>query len=314
MADHTRQLLRWLAAHDTPDRVVLLCDDAPLPAVARGTVVVRLLGCLADTGVGLPAQLLASGVGAVEAGPCPSRPDEAAAHVAGWRRVLSERVRPHAAPRRLRRGRPVVLVLGAVPLPRRVLLGLGMRDASPLDLDLDDAARTLVALRLLGADTRLAAARPPTTDGDLPTGPEPTSGPAGPGSAAAALAVDGCVACGVCVRACPHDALVLEHEGGTSTLRHAREACRSELECLRLCPAGAFSTSGPVPLADVLTEPLVTLAEVATAACTRCGARHPSDGGSLCPTCRFREGNAFGSSLPPGLAARLARERGDVPG
>ena len=308
MADPTRQLLRWLAAHDVPGRVLLLCADAPLPPVARDTLVVRLPGCLEDAGIGLPAQLLASGVGAVEVTPCPSDPEAAAAHVRGWTEVLGDRVRAHTTPPLLRRGRPTVLVLGQVPLPRRVVLGLGGLDSTPLDLELDDAARTIAALRLLGvapgaddaAPVQGEDAAPPVADGIAA---------AGPPSAAAALAVDGCVACGVCVRACPHDALVLDHDGDTSTLTHLREDCRSELDCLRLCPVDAISTAGALPLADVLAAPTAILAEVRTAACERCGARHPADEGPLCATCRFREGNAFGSSMPPGLAERLARRR-----
>lgn len=301
MADPTRALLRWLAAHDTPERVLLACTDAPVPRVARRTVVVRLEGCVRDVGVGLPAQLLASGVGAVEVLPCPAAPEEAAAHVAAWAAVLPDGVAPFTAPRRAR-VRPEVLVLGQIPLPRRTLLGLGLRDTTPLDLDLDDAGRTLEALRMLEASGR-AVPR------GAPAEPAETAGAPAAAAAAARLLVDGCTACGVCVRACPHDALVLDHADGVSTLTHLREQCRSELECVRLCPVDAYSTTGPLPLAELLEEPVVTLAQLRTAACERCGARHPADEGALCTTCRYREGNAFGSALPPALLARLTAGR-----
>ncbi|WP_413450739.1 4Fe-4S dicluster domain-containing protein [Georgenia phoenicis] len=293
MADAVRALLRWLAAHDCPERVLLACADAELPRVARGTVVVRLEGCVRDVGVGLPAQLLASGVGAVEVLPCPDAPDAAAAHVAAWSAVLPDGVTPFVAPRR-GRSRPEVLVLGRIPLPRRTLLGLGLRDTTPLDLELDDAARTLAALRLLEESGRA----------------RPREAPAVEHPAATRLLVDGCTACGVCVRACPHDALVLEHADGTSTLTHLREQCRSEHECVRLCPVDAYSAAGPLPLAELLEEPVVTLARLTTAACERCGAKHPADEGALCPTCRYRGSNAFGSALPPALLARLAPGQG----
>lgn len=301
MADTTRPLLRWLAAHDPLEHVLLACAGTTLPRVARGTVVVRLDGCLKDTGIGLPAQLLAVGVDVVEVLPCPTAPDEAAAQVASWRTVI-DGVAPFAPARRVR-SRPEVLTLGQIPVPRRVVLGLSLRDL-PLDLGLDDAARTITALRLLEAAGRT---RPrPTTPHD--PGPAQVDG-AGPPAAAATLAVTGCTACGVCVRACPHDALVLEHDGDGSTLTHLREDCRSELDCLRLCPVDAISTAGPVPLAELLEEPVVTLSEVSTAACERCGARHPAVEGPLCPPCRFREGNAFGSALPPGVLEKLAALR-----
>lgn len=301
MADHTRALLRWLAAHDCPERVLLVCADAEPPRVARGTVVVRLEGCLRDVGVGLPAQLLASGVGTVEVLPCPADPDAAAAQVAGWSAVLPDGVTPFVPPRR-GRSRPEVLLLGRIPLPRRTLLGLGLRDTTPLDLELDDAARTLAALRLLEESGRARPRETPTAEHPVAAG------------AATRLLVDGCTACGVCVRACPHDALVLEHTDGTSTLTHLREQCRSELECVRLCPVDAYSAAGPLPLAELLEDPVVTLAQLSTAACERCGARHPADEGALCGTCRYRESNAFGSALPPALLARLAEGSGPQPG
>src|SRR5699024_9557335 len=121
-------------------------------------------------------------------------------------------------PRRGRRTKDV-LTLGQVPLPRRVLLGLPTE--SVLDLSLDDAARTLVAFQMLQETGRArlpgAGARPPdapgTTTSAVAVDAAPNQ-PAGPPSSAAALSVSGCIACGVCVRACPHDALVLEHADG----------------------------------------------------------------------------------------------------
>lgn len=306
MADPTRALLRWLAAHDTPERVLLVCADATLPRAARRTVVVRTEGCVRDVGIGLPAQLLASGVRTVEVLPCPADPDASAAQVDAWSAVLPDGVAPFT-PRRRGWSRPEVLVLGRIPIPRRTVLGLGLRDSTALDLDLDDAGRTLAALRLLEESGR---ARPRETAAEEAVGP-----PAPPLAAAAArLLVDGCTACGVCVRACPHDALVLDHADGVSTLSHLREQCRSELDCIRLCPVDAYTTTGPLALAELLEEPVTVLATLTTAACERCGARHPADDGALCPTCTYREGNAFGSALPPALLSRLARGQGPQAG
>ncbi|WP_454084945.1 DUF362 domain-containing protein [Georgenia sp. Marseille-Q6866] len=306
MSDPNRALLRWLAAHDTPERVVLICADAEPPRVARGTVAVRLEGCVRDVGVGLSAQLLASGVGVVEVLPCPTDPGAAATHVAAWSAVLPDGVASFSPPRR-RRSRPDVLVLGQIPLPRRTLLGLGLRDRTPLDLDLDDAGRTLAALRLLEEAGRARPREDPAAAAEGRAAPPPAA-------AAARLLVEGCTACGVCVLACPHDALVLDHADGVSTLAHLREQCRSELECVRLCPVDAYSTTGPLALAELLEEPVAVLARLTTAACERCGARHPADEGALCPTCRYREGNAFGSALPPALLARLGPAAGTQAG
>jgi NAD-dependent dihydropyrimidine dehydrogenase PreA subunit len=284
-------LLRWIAAHDVPRRVVLLCDDTPLPDAGRGDLVVRVPGCLKDASIGLPAQLLACGVPEVVVVVCGDSPDEVRATADLWRRTILSGVEVDDDPA------PRVRWLGATPVSRRGLLGLRSLEGFPLDLDADETARTLAALGIL-RDRGQAA-------------PEVSEA-----SPARALAVVGCTACGVCVEACPHDALALVHDGATSTLLHARDACRGDLDCVRLCPVDAFTDGGPIPLDDLAREPGRTLAVVATTTCPRCFARHGGASGVLCPACTFRVENAFGSSLPPGAAERLAatRPEGRSPG
>lgn len=301
MADPIRALLRWLAAQDPIRLLLLTCPDVAVPRVARGTVAVRADRCLGEWDIGLPAQILVSDVAQVLTLPC----EDAQDRVTAWQRQLPE-VQPFHAPRRGRRPADV-LVLGQVPLPRRALLGLSTRGA--LSLSEDHDARTLTAVRILREQGR-ATVSPPASAGS----PSALSaGAATPGdhepAAAAALAVDGCIACGVCVRACPHDALALEHEGDSSTLSHLAESCRSEHQCAALCPVDAITVTGQLSLASVLDEPGRMLATVATSPCRRCGGRHPSTDGPLCPACRFREANAFGSALPPGAVDKLAELR-----
>ena len=81
-------LLRWIAVHDVPRRVVLLCDDTPLPDAGRGDLVVRVPGCLKDASIGLPAQLLACGVPEVVVVVCGDSPDEVRATADLWRRTI----------------------------------------------------------------------------------------------------------------------------------------------------------------------------------------------------------------------------------
>jgi len=316
MTDPTKGLLRWLGAHDPVPRLLLACPDLPVPRGARGTVVVRAHRCLGECGVGLPAQLLVSGVDQVLTLPCAAGQER----VTIWQQQLPD-VQPFHAPPRGRRPAEV-LVLGQVPLPRRMLLGLSTQHA--LDLDEDDAARTLTAVRMLQEQGRatLPAAVSRPHESTPATGP--TGGPAGAAAAGTAgsqaaepaaatrFMVDGCTACGVCVRACPHDALALEHDGDTSTLSHLTESCRSEHECVALCPVDAFTATGHHSLTSVLDEPVKVLARVRTSSCTRCGARHPGTEGQLCPACRFRAANTFGSALPPGVAEKITglRRRG----
>ena len=103
---------------------------------------------------------------------------------------------------------------------------------------------------------------------------------------------------------------------GASAGVHNLDACRGELDCLRLCPVDAVADGGAIPLEALAREPRRTLAVVATTTCPRCFARHDAASGSLCAACAFRVDNAFGSSLPPGAVARLAaaRPQGANPG
>ncbi|MBK7822757.1 MAG: 4Fe-4S binding protein [Tessaracoccus sp.] len=283
MTDSTLSLLRWLAAHDVPRRMVLLCPDAPVPDIGRGAVAVRLTGCVADASIGLPAQLLACGVGEVAVVICGDRAEEVRALGERWRATIVtgvEIVESPPPPGRWRKA-PEVLTLGAIPVSRRGLLGLAGAGPFPLDLDGDDTARTLAALDLLRARGQAV----------LEVREE---------SPARALAVDGCTACGVCVHACPHDALSLTHDGAVSKLVHLRDACRGELDCMRLCPMEAISDGGPIPFDDLAGEPGRVLAAVATTACPRCQARHAGGRGTYCAACAFRVANPFGTSAPPG--------------
>ena len=319
MTDPTKGLLRWLGAHDPVPRLLLTCPEMPVPRVERGTVAVRAHRCLGECDIGLPAQLLVSGVGQVLTLPCAA----AEQRVTAWQQRLHG-VQTFHAPRRGRRPAET-LVLGQIPLPRRALLGLSTRGT--LDLSHDDASRTLTAVRMLQDQGRAtvsssssAGARPEAAPRAAAGTAGATSVAAGPAdstverAAAAVLTVDGCTACGVCVRACPHDALTLEHDGDTSTLTHLTEDCRSEHQCVALCPVDAFTVTGHHSLASVLEEPVRVLATVETSPCERCGARHPSTDGPLCPACRFREANAFGSALPPGVADKLTALRRQATG
>lgn len=101
----------------------------------------------------------------------------------------------HPRPRQyVRTGAPVVTFgrippVDRVPLPRRAVFGLAI--SAPISFDDDDQDRTLHSLEVLGlgeeASSRL-------TD-------QPQS---------LVLQASGCTMCGVCVKACPHDALAIE--------------------------------------------------------------------------------------------------------
>jgi len=219
---------------------------------------------------GLAAQLLAVGVEQVLV-----MTDQT---LGPWRQVLGDAVATLGPPRRRWRT-PKHVVVGQTPVARRAVLGLPVR--CPIDLSCDDADRTLAALALLRAHGRI----PDDDDGGFVAAEHPAS----------RLVVSGCTACGVCVQACPVDALVLSHDGTTSVLVHSADRCRSAAQCVRLCPSAALVASARATFAQVLDEPVVVLATITTTTCPRCGARHVGDPGSWCPLCTFRRTHVFGS-------------------
>lgn len=270
-----------------PEVVVLACSHAVVPTAPVTAVGVVVDGCLADVRLSLLAQLLACGVSEIQVCPCPECPDATAQRLAVWRRVFGT-VGPvpvdatSATSTRRRRSGPV-FDLRSPSVSRRSLFGMRSRLEPPFDLSGDDAARGIDAMRILRDQGRILA--------------EPALAGAADRVGLALLA-DGCTACGVCVRACPHGAIELSDEGGVGVLRHRREACRCDQACLRLCPEAALTVSAELSVIDLLDGAVVELARVTTAVCSRCGARHPASDGSLCPPCRFRRANPFGSANP----------------
>lgn len=176
-----------------------------------------------------------------------------------------------------------------VPVDRRGLLGLSRRSTPPWpthDPDSDDHARLLTSLRAAGVS---AVEQPP------------------PG---VALAASGCTACGVCVAACPHDALNLVVDGKWTTLQHSMQACQGEQQCVALCPVNALTTPGKLSWDDVLEGLPVALASMEMSVCERCRTRFPAASESRwCETCRIRRSDPFGSHLPE-AAIKLLQARG----
>lgn len=288
-------MLRWLSAIDLPQRVILACADAPLPPIPADTAGVKLQGCVLGLGIELPVQLLAWGVGEVQVVPCPADVVATAELVESWRAVLDGVVVATSAPVKRRRFRPgPVFDLARPVLPRRLAFGLRTGSGRPLDLDLDEPARALAALRILHGQGR---ARLPS--------PEATREPATAArQVAVGLEAAGCTACGVCVRACPSGALELVASDGVTVLRHAADRCRGHRSCIALCPQQALTVVAEWTTLDLASLGTAELARVETSECGRCGALHPAVEGALCPACAFRATSAFGSRLPPGYSSQ----------
>ncbi|MFV0452017.1 MAG: ferredoxin family protein [Propioniciclava sp.] len=302
--DPVRELLRWLEAVEVPRQIVLGCAAADLPPLPAAMAGIRLQGCFSQEDLGLPAQLLACGVETIRVVACGEDADDHERHLRSWMAVLPDVAPLEGRPRvGLSLSRGSVHVMGTAALPRRLALGLGRGRELPLNLDLDAASRTVEALRILRARGR-------AHDPDPPDGADGSGAPASAANGVELSAV-GCIACGVCVRACPHAALALDHRGGTSALTHVVDACRGEQDCVALCPVGALTPGRSLSVIELADRSRQTLAQIATTVCGRCGARHTGDDGSLCEACAFRTQNPFGSMAPPfDIRASPGRMRG----
>ncbi|WP_066585700.1 4Fe-4S binding protein [Cellulomonas timonensis] len=219
-----------------------------------------------------------------------------------------------------------------LPVPRRRLLGLGVDVSRALpDMEAAPQVRLTAAVRALAGPgvavavaesaipAPMAAAIPAPMAAAIPApvaaAPAEAPPPARPprdgledvNSPAVALSASGCTACGVCVQACPTQALTLQHNGGgavaISTLLQNPSACDGCQRCVDLCPADVLTVAGQWRWSELLTDSTRGVATISTATCTRCGTQFPTTSGERwCQVCSYRRKNPFGSTLPPGMA------------
>ena len=345
MTGSLRPVARWVARQDGAV-LELVCVEHPAPALGDpARTVVRAGTCLADVpahevlelltagaqtvvvrrdGCEQPAAanvlldeavsvLVAAGIDRLQlSGPATAteaQPEVAGPEVAGPEAARPEAARPDpAGPARRglgrRRARPPrqvrreVLDAEHMPVPRRQVLGLGSGPAPDLADEHAPAPQRLTAA---------LAALLPTPPGIGPQLLAP----------AVRLRAKGCTACGVCVRACPTDALVVRHLGGTgdagapttqvTTLLQNPTSCDGCQSCVQICPEDVLGVAGQWDWETlVLRAAAPTLAPVAsltTAQCQRCRTRFPTtESATLCPVCAYRRQNPFASRLPPGMA------------
>ncbi|MEO7588840.1 MAG: 4Fe-4S dicluster domain-containing protein [Arachnia sp.] len=290
MSDHFFMAAqRWLFRNDVAS-VVLTCHGGQEAALGtKRRAALETPACLRDLPVHRLVDLWLSGVRDVVATPgtC-CRTDELALVVDGWRATLGELLSFTVIDAAPVRSWSWSLSPTRVPLDRRGLLGLrqGEQPWPTHAVDADGHARLLTSLRAAGVTSL----------------PEPPPG--------VVLLASGCTACGVCVAACPHDALSLAVVGADTSLNHAPDVCRGEQQCVALCPVDALTVAGALPWAAVLGAEPQVLASVRTSVCTRCQAQFPADSGSAwCEPCRIRRSDPFGSHLPA-AAIELLRSRG----
>ncbi len=310
LTERLQPLLTWIARQHDPVTLELACAEHPSPQRGtKGRSVVVLPGCVTQLPEHLLLELLDLGAEQVWVRTDGCDEPEAARALVGWiEQVLTAlgdggRVRVEAEPRRPRHRHVLDATVMAVSRRRLLMLPEPEVRATP-DPRASAHLRLVAALRALAGDRTAAA-------GGAEDPADRLTGLAGPGLA---LVSEGCTACGVCVRACPEEALALVDVSETgadgltvtrTVLRQQPAACGGAGDCLELCPEDALSAPQGWSLGALLADDAVDLDAILKARCRRCGATFPDRGDELCDVCASREANPFGAALPPGVAARL---------
>ncbi|MGI5951463.1 MAG: NADH-quinone oxidoreductase subunit I [Brooklawnia sp.] len=282
-------LLLWAARTEQPGTLRVVCADAAEQVLSEpGETVIAWRGCLAELPRALPFELLGEGAERVVlvAGECGGGWLDEFTELAQFV-GLTDRVRGAGEPTPEARPPREVLDADAMPvLRRRSFFGL-RATAEAADPELPDRGGT-AQHRLRSVIRELVA------DMDAPgEAPEP-----GWGTGALELVSQGCVACRVCVKACPTEALALESAGGRAGLGFDPSLCTGCGTCVLVCDAKALTSPARQGPPALLAAPvLLELFDVLT--CARCSAVFRGEG-PYCPVCAFRIANPFGSTMPPG--------------
>ena len=292
-------LPHWLARQHPPVDLELACSEHPDPSTGPGrATVVRLPTCAGSVASHLMLELLLVGAATVRIrGDGCERAEATTERIGQLAAVLAagghaDRL---AMAQSGRRRRPV-LDARSMPVTRRRLLMLADSEPRALpDEHLSAQERLVAAVRALMPGLAEEADRQP-----------------GPG---AALRASGCTACGICVRACPENALRLEAAAepaagspavsATTVLSHVPARCGGTGACVSLCPEDALVRTGTSGWSALLDDEPVELDRLVTKACARCKATTPADQGPLCELCEQKRRHPFRAALPPSLAQRL---------
>ena len=274
MKDSLRELLRFLSAGDVPETLILACDHSPRPRVPRRACALHYDACWGEAPLGSLAQILALGVGRIAFVPC--------SRDGGLRRLLQlgdtvfpGRLRLWEQPHQGRFAGNWVEV-SRLGVSRRSILGLSTTCA--LDISANWQERSAQAFALLGV-------REPPPD------PPPSW----------TLQVSTCSVCGVCVAACPHEALSLTpdpEDANVLILTQDLASCEADGTCLKLCPERTLAVRDHPTWAEIHDGATRTLTAVNTKVCPSCHNRFPATTGDLCRLCAYRRAHPFDSAMP----------------
>lgn len=274
MKDSLRELLRFLSAGEVPETLILACDHSPRPRVPRRACALHYDACWGEAPLGSLAQILALGVGRIDFVPC-SRDGGLSRLLQLGEEVFPGRLRLWETPHQGRFAGKWVEV-SRLGVSRRSFLGLS--SDCPLNLNANWQERNAQAFALLGVS-------------EPPPDPPPSW----------TLQVSTCSVCGVCVAACPHQALSLTpdpEDANLLTLTQDLARCEADGACLKLCPPHALSVQGHPTWAEIHDGATRTLTAVKTKLCPSCHNRFPATAGELCPLCAFRQDHPFSSAMP----------------
>lgn len=297
--DLTRPLLRWLYVNQVRDGVILVCPYTDLGKVPRTMTVVETPTCLGSASGGLCAQLLAIEAGPIHIAEGCEEPEEPG-HSGALLDLFPTLKRWEPGGKRRGTRRPGVLYLGQIPLPRRMVLGFVKPPKGPLDLSDDEHTRELAALEILRTRGHLReSSSVVAASGELAT-------------RGRRLDASGCVACSVCVSACPHGALSLPALETAASLIYDPNLCQGDLQCVQLCPVGALTDEGPLPIASLGTFAKRVLANVPVARCHKCRAAHADTSQKYCRSCQGRISGGFGATANVDELLELAKRQREL--
>ncbi|MGO1383428.1 MAG: 4Fe-4S binding protein, partial [Arachnia sp.] len=182
--------LRWVSRNEVTSLALVCHRSRPLPMGSKRRPAIEMWGCLHEVPLYRLVDLYLAGVRdiALIQGDCCAHQDT----VASWNSRLGDLVHLSEMAGTPARSWAWSISPTRIPVDRRGLLGLSRQSENPWpvhDPEADDEARLIASLRNAGITT--VDAPPPGVQ----------------------LLASGCTGCGVCIAACPHDALALRIDG-----------------------------------------------------------------------------------------------------